>query len=66
MTAEERQERKSQVELAELKSSLLDKMREVDFLKHALLKVKESQRTVKSGAPASTTSSSRGSKSKAS
>ncbi len=65
ITAEEREARQSEVELAELKSSLLDKMREVDFLKHALLKVKEARQTVKSGAPASTASSSRGSKSKA-
>ena len=63
--AEERKEKKFQDEITRLKSALADKTLEVDFLKSALLKVKEAQQIVKSGEPASTTPSSRGSRSKA-
>src|SRR6266496_719113 len=65
ITAEERQERKSEEEITRLKTSLAEAGMEVRFLKHALLRVKEAQPTAKSGASASTASSSRGSRSKA-
>jgi transposase-like protein len=63
--AEERKEKKFQEEITRLKSALADRTLEVDFLKSALLKVKEAQQIGKSGEPASTTPSSRGSRSKA-
>lgn len=65
MDAEERKEKKLEDEITRLKSALADKALEVDFLKHALLRVKEAPQSAKSGAPASTTPSHRGSRSKA-
>jgi transposase-like protein len=65
VTAEDRKEKQHRDEVARLKSALADKALEVDFLKHALLKVKEAQQTARSGGPASTKPSSRGSRSKA-
>lgn len=62
---EERKEKKVQEEILRLKSALADKTLEVDFLKSALLKVEEARQTSKSGEPASTKPSSRGSSSKA-
>jgi transposase-like protein len=64
--AEDRKEKQFRDEVTKLKSALADKTLEVDFFRSALLKVKEGrQRSTKTGAAASTTSSSRGRKSKA-
>src|SRR6266542_2215768 len=64
--AEDRKEKQHHEEIAKLKSALADKTLENDFFRSALLKVEEGrQRSMETGAAASTTSSSRGRKSKA-
>ena len=66
ITAEERKDKQLRDEITKLKSALADKTLENDFFRSALLKVKEGrQRSMAAGASASTTSSSRGRKSKA-
>jgi transposase-like protein len=65
ITAEDRKAQQHRNEITRLKSALADKAMEVDFLKCALLKVKEAQQIAGSGGPASTKPSSRGSRSKA-
>jgi len=66
ITAEERKQKKLQDEITKLKSALADKTLENDFFRSALLKIKEGrQPSTATGATASTTSSSRGRKSKA-
>ena len=66
ITAEDRKEKKLQDEITRLKSALADKTLENDFFRSALLKIKEGrQQSTAAGATASTTSSSRGRKSKA-
>jgi len=66
ITAEERKEKKLQDEITKLKSALADKTLENDFFRSALLKIKEGRpQSTATGATASTTSSSRGRKSKA-
>lgn len=65
ITPEERIQKRFQEEITRLKSALADKTVEADFLKRALRKVNEAQPTPRSGEPASTTSSNRGSSSKA-
>ena len=65
-TAEERKDKQLRDEITKLKSSLAEKTLESDFFESALLKIKEvRQQSFNSGASASTTSSSRGRKSKA-
>ena len=65
-TAEERKDKQLRDEITKLKSALADKALENDFFESALLKIKEvRQQSANSGASASTTSSSRGRKSKA-
>jgi transposase-like protein len=65
-TAEERKDKQLREEIAKLKSALAEKTLENDFFRHALLRVKERrQQSEKIGGSASTTSSSRGRKSKA-
>src|SRR6202790_2162182 len=65
-TAEERKDKQLREEITKLKSALADKTLENDFFRSALLRVKEGrQRSTEAGASASTTSSSRGRKSKA-
>lgn len=65
-TAEDRKEKQLREEITKLKASLADKTLENDFFRSALLKVKEGrQRSIETGASASTTSSGRGRKSKA-
>lgn len=67
ITAEDRTEQKHREEIAKLKAALADKTLENDFFRSALLKIKADRRqTTASGETASTTPSSRGSKSKAS
>lgn len=64
--AEDRKEKQHREEIAKLKSALADKTLENDFFRSALLKVEEGrQRSMETGGAASTTSSSRGRKSKA-
>jgi hypothetical protein len=66
ITAEDRKEKQLRDEITKLKSALADKTLEIDFFRSALLKVKERrQPSTETGASASTTSSSRGRKSKA-
>jgi transposase-like protein len=66
ISAEDRKEKQLLNEITKLKSALADKTLENDFFRSALLKVKEGrQRSTEAGASASTTSSSRGRKSKA-
>ena len=66
-TAEERKDKQLRDEITKLKSALADKALENDFFESALLRIKEvRQQSLSSGASASTTSSSRGRKSKAS
>jgi transposase-like protein len=66
ITAEDRKEKQLREEVTKLKSALADKTLEVDFFRSALLKIKEGRRqSTEAGASASTTSSSRGRKSKA-
>ena len=65
-TAEERKDKQLREEIAKLKSALADKTLENDFFRSALLRIKEGRRqSIATGASASTTSSSRGRKSKA-
>jgi transposase-like protein len=65
-TAEERKDKRLRDEITKLKLALAEKALETDFFKSALLKVKEDrQGSTAAGAAASTTSSSRGRKSKA-
>jgi transposase-like protein len=67
ITADDRKEKQLREEIAKLKLALADRALENDFFKSALLKVKEDrQQSTALGASASTTSSSRGRKSKAS
>jgi transposase-like protein len=66
ITAEDRRDKQLREEITKLKSALADKTMENDFFRSALLKVKEGrQPSTETGASASTTSSSRGRKSKA-
>jgi transposase-like protein len=65
ITAEDRRDKQLREEITRLKAALADRALEVDFLKSALRRVKEVPQTAKSGGPASTKSSSRGSSSKA-
>ena len=66
ISAEDRKAKQHREEIARLKAALADKTLEIDFFQSALLKVKEGrQRSSETGASASTTSSSRGRKSKA-
>jgi transposase-like protein len=66
IAAEDRNDKRLRDEIAKLKSALADKTLEIDFFRSALLKIKEGrQRSTELGAAASTTSSSRGRKSKA-
>ena len=66
ITAEDRKEKQLQGEILKLKAVLADKALETDFFRSALLKVKEGrQQDTALGATASTTPSTRGSKSKA-
>jgi transposase-like protein len=66
ITAEDRKDKQLREEITKLKSALADKTLEIDFFRSALLKVKEGRRqSTEAGASASTTSSSRGRKSKA-
>ena len=66
ITAEDRKDKQLRDEITKLKSALADKTLENDFFRSALLKVKEGCRqSTETGASASTTSSSRGRKSKA-
>jgi len=67
ITAEDRKEKQLREEIAKLKTALAERVLETDFFRSALLKVKEGRRqSNEPGATASTTSSSRGRKSKAS
>jgi transposase-like protein len=66
ITAEERKDKQLRDENAKLKSALADKTLENDFFRSALLKIKAGRQSTEPGASASTTSSSRGRKSKAS
>lgn len=66
ITAEDRKDKQLRDEITRLKSALADKTLENDFFRSALLKIREGrQRSTEAGASASTTSSSRGRKSKA-
>src|SRR6266498_4256675 len=66
ITPEDRKEKQLREEITKLKTALADKTLENDFFRSALLKVKEGrQRSTATGARASTTSSSRGRRSKA-
>ena len=66
ITAEDRKDKQLRDEITKLKSALADKTLEIDFFRSALLKVKEGRQQITApGATASTTSSSRGRKSKA-
>jgi len=66
-TAEERKDKQLRDEIGKLKAALAEKTLENDFFKLALLKVQERRRqSGETGGSASTTSSSRGRKSKAS
>ena len=66
MTAEDRKEKPLRAEITKLKSALAEKALENDFFKRALLRVKEQrQKSDETGGSASTTSTSRGRKSKA-
>jgi transposase len=65
-TAEERKDKQLRDEITKLKSALAEKTLENDFFACALRRVKERrQQNVETGGSASTTSSSRGRKSKA-
>jgi len=65
-TAEERKDKQQREEIATLKSALAEKTLENDFFRSALLRVKEArQKSTTPGASASTTTSDRGSQSKA-
>jgi len=66
ITAEGRKDKQLRDEITKLKSALADRTLEIDFFRSALLKIKEGrQQSTEAGATASTTSSSRGRKSKA-
>jgi transposase-like protein len=66
IAAEDRKEKQLRDEITKLKSVLADKTLEIDCFRSALLKIKEGrQPSTEAGASASTTSSSRGRKSKA-
>ena len=66
ITAEDRKEKRLRDEIARLKVALAEKALDNDFFRSALLKIKEGrQPSTAPGATASTTSSSRGRKSKA-
>jgi transposase-like protein len=66
-TAEDRKDKKLRDEITKLKVALAEKSLETDFFKSALLRVKQGRRqSTETGASASTTSSTRGRKSKAS
>jgi len=66
ISTEERKEKQLRDEIAKLKTALADKTLENDFFRSALFKIKEGrQNNIKTGASASTTSSSRGRKNKA-
>src|SRR5205823_2491543 len=66
ITAEERKDKQVREEIAKLKSALAERVLENDFFRNALLKIKERrQQNSETGGSASTTSSSRGRKSKA-
>ena len=65
-TAEERKDKRLIDEISKLKSALADKTLENDFFRSALQKIKEGrQQNTATGASASTSSSSRGRRSKA-
>ena len=64
VTAEDRKEKQYRDQIAKLKAAVADKQLEIDFFRSALLKIEE-RRQIKTGATASTTSSSRGRKNKA-
>jgi len=65
-TAEERKDKQLRDEITKLKSALAEKTLEIDFFKHALLRVKERrQQNEETGGSASTKPSGRGRKSKA-
>lgn len=65
-TAEERKDKQLREEITKLKSALAEKTLETDFFRLALLKIKERrQQSDEAGGSASTTSSTRGRKSKA-
>lgn len=67
ITAEDRKTKQLQAEIVKLKSALAEKTLENDFFKSALLRIKEGrQKSIESGAAASTPPSRRGRKSKAS
>jgi len=66
ITAEDRKEKQHRDEIGKLKSALAEKALENDFFRSALLRIQEGrQRSIATGASASTASSSRGRKSKA-
>ena len=66
IAAEDRKKKQLRDEITKLKSVLADKTLEIDCFRSALLKIKEGrQPSTEAGASASTTSSSRGRKSKA-
>jgi transposase-like protein len=66
ITTEDRKDKQLRDEIAKLKSALADKTLENDFFKSALLRIKEGrQKSNETGASASTTTSDRGSQSKA-
>ena len=66
ISAEDRPEKQHRAEVAKLKAALADKTLENDFFRSALLKIKEGrQKSIETGATASTTSSSRGRRSRA-
>jgi transposase-like protein len=66
ITTEDRKENRLRDEITKLKSALADKTLENDFFKSALLRIKEGrQKSSETGASASTTTSDRGSQSKA-
>lgn len=66
IAAEDRKEKQLRDEITKLKSALAEKTLEIDFFRSALRKIKEGRRqSTETGATASTTSSSRGRKSKA-
>jgi hypothetical protein len=66
ITTEDRKENRLRNEITKLKSALADKTLENDFFKSALLRIKEGrQKSSETGASASTTTSDRGSQSKA-
>src|SRR6266404_1668282 len=67
VTAEERKDKQLRDEITKLKSALADQTLENRFFKNALLRIKEGrQRSIATGASASTAPSGRGRKSKAS